>query len=271
MNADDEKDALESTVGGRDIPLAKLSMPRLAGGIARPRLFNWLDKARAGPAIWIVAPGGAGKTTLAATYITEHEIPFLWYQLDKDDADPATFFYYLGIAARKLTTSPDAFLPLLTPEYLPDIPGFARRYFRQMFSILPRGTVLVLDNHQSLIGEAVFNGVLRAAIGEIPDQGNIFIISRTDPPPALARQRANGSLAIIDWEKLRLTLEEAEIIVSRTSDFDKTVMRALHQRSEGWVAGLILLMEQMKRKGDIKQVFSVGSLQGYPEHSRIFY
>ena len=88
------------------VPLAKLSLPRLAQGTARPRLFQALDEGRKGAALWIAAPGGAGKTTLAATYLLERQLPYLWYQLDEDDADPATFFYFLGIAAKQ--ADPDA-------------------------------------------------------------------------------------------------------------------------------------------------------------------
>ena len=39
--------------------------------------------------------GGAGKTTLAASYLEEAGVPAIWHQIDPGDSDPATFFYYL--------------------------------------------------------------------------------------------------------------------------------------------------------------------------------
>ena len=45
------------------------------------------------------APPGAGKTTLASSYVDARELRHLWFQLDAGDADPATFFHYLGVAA----------------------------------------------------------------------------------------------------------------------------------------------------------------------------
>jgi LuxR family maltose regulon positive regulatory protein len=241
--------------------LAKLSMPRLARGIARPRLFKLLDEALQKAAIWIVAPGGAGKSTLATTYIAERKLPYLWYQIDGDDADPATFFYYLGEATKQAQSSQDIFLPLLTPEYLTDIPGFARRYFRKLFTLLPQGAVLVLDNYQDIAATGVFNEILRVAIGEVPEDKNIIVISRTDTPPILARYLATGELQILDWDALRLTLDESQVIISNSLELEMDVIRALHARSDGWAAGLTLLLEQIKRKGLSGRNIGSGSLE----------
>jgi LuxR family maltose regulon positive regulatory protein len=236
--------------GDNDVSLAKLNMPRSAKGVARPRLHAALDKARRAAAVWIVAPGGAGKTTLAATYIAERKLPYLWYQLDRDDADPATYFYYLGLAAKQLQQSHEIFLPLLTPEYLHDVPGFARRYFRQLFSLLSHESVVVLDNYQELDAADPANEILRNAIGEVPDGRNIIVISRTAPPPSLVRSQVTGALAVIDWEEIRLRYDETEAIVRRKSnDLDTNIIRLLHKRSEGWVAGLTLMLKQIKKKG----------------------
>jgi DNA-binding SARP family transcriptional activator len=244
------------------VSLAKLSMPRSAKGVARPRLHTALDEARRAAAVWMVAPGGAGKTTLAATYIAERKLPFLWYQADKDDADPATFFYYLGLAARQFQPSREVILPLLTPEYLHDIPGFTRRYFRRLFTLLPRPSVVVLDNYQDLRGSEVINELLRNAIGEVPEGGNIVVMSRMPPPPDLVRLQVTGALEVITWEELRLTYDETEAIVNRHgTKLDAKIIRALHERSEGWAAGLTLLLKQIKKKGLEDHGIGLGSLE----------
>lgn len=245
---------------GRTNHLAKLSMPRLAEGIPRPRLYGLLDEARAKAAVWIVAPGGAGKTTLTTTYITERKLPFLWYQLDADDGDPATFFYYLGIAVRNAVHE-EINLPLLTAEYLSDIPGFARRYFRNLFALLPHGTLLVFDNHQDIAHPDIVNEILRCAIGEVPEGGNIIVISRVNPPPELTRLQVIGALSVLTWESLRLTLEETTAITSRTRRLEPHIIQTLHTKSEGWVAGLILLLEHINIMGLDDQIITSGSLE----------
>ena len=75
--------------------LAKLTRPRLHNAVARERLFRLLDAKRGHACVWVVGPPGAGKTTLLASYLSACAIPSLWYQLDRGDSDPATFFYYL--------------------------------------------------------------------------------------------------------------------------------------------------------------------------------
>ncbi len=243
------KDSQDRWQEGTDASLAKLCMPRLAKGVVRARLFDLLDAARQKAAIWVVAPGGAGKTTLTATYIIARQLPHMWYQVDKNDADPATFFYYLGLAAKAFAAGKDSVFPLLTPEYLPDIMGFARRYFRNLYSHLPRGSLLVLDNHQDLADADVFNGILRSAIDEVPAESTLIIISRTNPPPELARHQVGGMLEIVSWDAIRLTMEETAAIASSAGELDETVIRSLHERCEGWAAGLTLLLEQIKTNG----------------------
>jgi ATP/maltotriose-dependent transcriptional regulator MalT len=78
---------------------AKITPPTLAAVFPRTRLFRVLDRART-PVV-DHRPPGAGKTTLVASYLAARHLPMLWYQVDTGDADPATFFYYLGVAAKR--------------------------------------------------------------------------------------------------------------------------------------------------------------------------
>lgn len=53
----------------RSAQLAKLSRPRLFEALPRERLFALLDNGGERPVLWVAAPPGAGKTTLAASYL----------------------------------------------------------------------------------------------------------------------------------------------------------------------------------------------------------
>ena len=97
--------------------LAKLTRPRLHKAVARERLFAVLDEAREHkPAICVVGPPGAGKTTVVASWLDSRGIKGIWYQIDSGDADLATFFFYLGQAAQSFSRKGQRPLPLLTAE-----------------------------------------------------------------------------------------------------------------------------------------------------------
>ncbi len=226
--------------------IAKITRPKLSGVAPRERLFALLDQFKSYPMLWITAPGGSGKTTLAASYLDARELSSLWYQLDQGDGDLAGFFHYLGIAAKKIAPRYKKPLPHLTPEYLLGVPVFARRYFETLFQRLSDNTVMVFDNYQDVPDSAGFPEMLSHALEAVPDGIRILILSRTGPPPALARLRANRYLKELGWDDIRFTPEESvELLTQHGHSLpDDSIMSKLHQRTSGWAAGLVLLTAQ---------------------------
>ena len=218
--------------------IAKLSRPRLHGAVARDRLFAILDDGKTRhAAICVVGPPGAGKTTLAASWLAARKLLGIWYQVDSGDADLATFFHYLGQAALVYSRPGQRPLPALAPEYLGDVPAFSRRFFRELFSRLPEPAVLVLDNYQEVAAGQSFHKVVAQAVEELPHHVCMVVVSRRDPPDVYARLIANEHVAFIDWDGLKLTLDEVEAIGRARGVRETATIRALHSRSGGWAAG----------------------------------
>ena len=233
-----------------EMSFAKLSRPSLHAPIARIPLFTRLDHLRAHPLIWISAPPGSGKTTLVASYLEARKLSGIWYHVDAGDSDPSAVFYYLGIASKNIVSG-ESCLPLLTPEYFLDVAGFSRRFFRELFSRVPEGTCIVLDNQQEA-GEAI-NKILVAAVAEIPRGMNLLVISREQPSNTLARLIANEQIGTVDWNDLRFTIDETKKIAAAKGIADPDLIAQWHAQTGGWAAGitfsLVTAMDSGKKDG----------------------
>lgn len=230
--------------------LAKLTAPSAAHVYPRTRLFERLDDALRGPVVWISAPAGSGKTTLVASYLAERAPKPFWYRLDAGDVDPAAFFSYLSLGLREF--APSAALPLLTAEYLPGLDAFARNFFRQLYACLPPGQVLVFDDYHDVSPAAPLHDIIREALAELPPGRHVLFISREDPPPRLARLRMAPGFTLIARDALLLTSEDAVGIARQrlgASGIGDEIIRRLHVRAQGWLAALVLMLEQTRGDG----------------------
>ncbi len=228
------------------MPISKITCPKVIDVIQRKRLHSLLDAAGRKPVTWIAGPGGAGKTTLVADYLSRRKLPYLWYQLDEGDADLPTFFYYLGHAARNANPKSRKQLPLLTPVYLPGINVFTRRFFEKLYSSLKTHSVLVFDNYHHIPSDSLFHKIICDGLAVLPDNLRIIFISRHEPPATLTRFRANNAISYIGWNDMKLTLAETETFVySRIhKKLGHAIIKQLHEKTDGWAAGLVLITEK---------------------------
>ena len=244
------------------VPLAKLTPPAQDKIYPRTRLHRELDALAGYPVLWISAPGGAGKTTLVANYLATQDVVPLWFQVDPSDGDIASFFYYLGEGLKRLTGARKRVLPLLTPEYQLGVPAFTRLFFRKLFATMKAPAVLVLDNIEVLHDAQAFNEVLRHGLEEIPPGARVIITGRCLPPLQFSRLTANGRLAQLGWDKLQVTREESRGIIELLSGehaLPEAAIPRLQEAAQGWMAGLVLLLNLCRQPGPTGTEFPLPS------------
>lgn len=230
------------------MPINKITRPSASGILPRARLFNLMDSSLKRPVTWISGPAGSGKSTLITSYLDARSLPCLWYRVDEGDADIATLFYYLGLAAKNAVGERRKFLPILTPDHQLAYRNFARRYFEELFSQLKPPYAVVFDNYQDAPSDSPFHDVFGTGLDEIPEGINVILISRSASPPALARLRAGQKISTVGWDDLRLTPEETADFVGLHKSGRQSAedIRKLYDRAQGWIAGLVLMLESEK-------------------------
>lgn len=223
---------------------SRLLLPVLPEVVWRHALFNQLQQAFArNQAIWLSAPPGSGKTTLAASYVQYHQLPSLWYQLNPNDSDPAAFFHYLATAAKAVIDDKAELLPTFSAEYAPGLAAFTRRFFETLYEYLPTGCVIVFDNYHELEEQSALHDILPLLLENIPPELTAIVISREPPVRQLARLRANQALIELGWDAIQFNDDESAQMLALKNIIEPTKVSEMVSSCKGWAAGLVLMNE----------------------------
>ena len=245
-----------SDESGEDAPRAgagpvlqatKLHPPALRDGtVRRARLTRTLVGSRSSLAL-VIAPPGFGKTSLLADWAAIDPRPFAWVAIDPQDNDRTVLWTYIG-AALGLATGDAAHAEHLAAMAREPDPAAA-----VLAALDPPdgGLVLVLDDYHLIESEACHATVMRL-IELAPDTLQLAIASRTDPQLPIARLRATERLAELRSPDLQFTPEETAALVNTALGLGLAPgsVTMLHERTDGWPAGLYLAYLSMRSSAD---------------------
>src|SRR5437868_1287001 len=243
-----------ATVPGSFFLRTKLLPPRPAPEIlARPRLIERLQSNLALPVTLITANAGSGKSTLVADFLRKQERPYLWYQLDHTDADPAVFLGYLayGIQQRVPDFGEAIFAYLQQSQELAQEPERAADILlNEILERVEQQLIVVLDDYHHLGNDTRVHAVLDRLIVYLPEVIHLVIISREIPPLTLARLRSQDAIAFIDRDDLLFTYEETQELFRKVFGLTLTSeqLREYGERTHGWITALQLVRQVSQRQ-----------------------
>jgi LuxR family maltose regulon positive regulatory protein len=204
----------------------------------------------------VSAAAGSGKTSLLSEW---HADPretrqFAWISLDLADNDPVRFWD--GVLAALQTKEPDIGCSAQASLHSPGstVEDRVLPLLINDLATLAEPVVLVLDDYH-LIDNAQIHGAIELLIERLPPAAHLAIATRSDPPLPLSRLRARGQLTEVRAADLRFDLTEAATFLNDVIGLrlDHDEVARLHERTEGWAAGLQLAGLSLRGRDDHRQ------------------
>ena len=233
----------------------RLHAPRTRPNLVeRPRLHKILDRGEGRKLTLVSAPAGFGKTTLLVEWLVERSgngRSGVWLSLDGSDNDPARFLsYLLGALQNVMEGIGEGVLALLRVPELPLLETLVGALINELAASGREVTVFLDDYH--LIDARPVHAAVSFFLEQLPENVDLVIASRTDPPLPLSRLRVRDQVTEIKAADLRFTSEEAAAFLRDVMGLPLSAedIAALEVATEGWAAALQLAALSMRDRRD---------------------
>ena len=221
----------------------------------------------------VVAGAGYGKTTLLVQALESSPLPWVWVSCDPRLRTPEMLLAHVAAGVAGAFPGVATALP---PGGSPDDQMAALA--NEIVVTIPDDFVLALDDVHALDPGPVRDTLGRLA-SDLPPNVHLAITGRRDLGIPTSRAAAGGA-TVIDEGMLAFSFSEAaELLEDAPGGLLETEIGELHQRTEGWVSGLLLATRSGGGAGRAPHVSTAGPhfdyladevLAGLPEELQRF-
>ena len=229
---------MEDNVRSGTAEAAVAAVAARRGVVLRRELFGRLDEAER--VTQISAPGGSGKTVLLRSWIQDTGLAGRvgWVAVDGEERDPRRFWTSVADALRGTTAGSKLVGPPADAADLDD-----RSIVAQLLADLDPlqdRIWLVIDDVDGLCSAQALRE-LELFMMRAPSRLRFILATRCTPQLGQHRLRLEGELTELRAADLRFSLEEARALLAAAGvALADSALALLHERTEGWAAGLRL-------------------------------
>ena len=196
-----------------------------------------LSAAAPGTVTLVCAPAGAGKTGLLRTWAAETAEAIAWVTVERGERDAQRFWLQL------ISALADAAAGEVIERVSP-VPLFAggvvvERVLAQLERLEEPLELVIDDLHELESADAL--AWLEALLTRLPAQLRVLLATREEPALRLHRLRLAGELTELRGPDLCFSLDETRALLRAAGvALSDAGVAALHERTEGWPAGVRL-------------------------------
>jgi len=227
---------------------ARVTPPRLPKALPRPHLIKRLCENDDKRVLVVIGQAAQGKTTLACLYAEAAGSRTSWINLHPEDSDAVNLFHVILQSLRQVikgTDVDDLFLSTASSMAPRDSRHIFRDWADALASRIHEPVRVILDGLDRLSPDASGFLLLQVLLEYVGPNLRFLFLSRELPPFDISQLKIRQELHLLDNHELAFSLEETAEFIRKTKKLPLTVpqVKKIHQATEGWVGGLILLCE----------------------------